>query len=680
MGNNIISSLGAGSGIDVSGLVDNLVAIEKAPKEERLNSSQEKLETQISAYGVLKSSLSEFQGVLTPLANADTFNARSVSFPDTDVITPNQLDANAQVGTYQIEVLAVAQSQSLASAAIDDPKAALGAGDITIRFGEWDSYTDPSGPPVGFTQNADKDALTLSLDADDSLEDLVSKINDADVGLQASIIQTDGQSQLLLTAPSGAKNAIEITADAALSQFDFNNGSSNLLQTQAAADASLKVNGLEVSRETNDIDDVIQGLSFTLNKQSTDKITFSIGEDKSTAEQAIRDYVEAYNTLYETMKNLTGTTTDEDTEEVSTGGLATDSSAKTMLTQIRQMMTAAVPGIDSGYTALTNVGIRTQIDGSLEIVEDDFDAAIKNNFDLVGTLFASQSSASNSNVSISYGSYVDKAVAGTYDVVVTTEPAKGILNGGSGADFTAVFPLDTGAGDTYSFTINIDGTESNSIVLPNNKTYADQDALAVELQSLINGDSLLKATGAEVDVLYDSTDGRFEFTSRQYGASSSVDFSAASTNMGTLGITDALTGTAGTDAAGTIDGKTAFGSGNVLLPEVDSNPYGLNLTVGSGSLGSSTINFSRGLAGEMSLLIENLLSNAGSIKAREDSINGQLDGIKTDREELDTRMEKVETRLLTQFLAMERVVSSFQTTGNSLDGILDRLPFTYQKS
>ena len=100
---------------------------EKAPQENRLNTRQEKLEAQISAYGVMKSSLSEFQSVLAPLSNPDTFNARSVSFPDTDVITPNSLDAEAQVGTYQIEVLEVAQSQSLASGAIADSKAALGA-------------------------------------------------------------------------------------------------------------------------------------------------------------------------------------------------------------------------------------------------------------------------------------------------------------------------------------------------------------------------------------------------------------------------------------------------------------------------------------------------------------------------------------------------------------------------
>ena len=63
--------------------------------------------------------------------------------------------------------------------------------------------------------------------------------------------------------------------------------------------------------------------------------------------------------------------------------------------------------------------------------------------------------------------------------------------------------------------------------------------------------------------------------------------------MAGLGIKADLTGTAGTDVAGTIDGKAGFGAGNVLLPKVDSNPYGLNLTVSPGASGTSSITYSR---------------------------------------------------------------------------------------
>lgn len=675
MGSNIISSLNAGSGIDTTSLVDGLVNAEKAPKEQLLTSRQTKLETQISAYGTMKSSLSTFQSAIKSLTDADTFKARAVSFPDSDIITPTELGADAQTGSFQIEVLEIAQTQSLASAAVDDADAALGAGELTFRFGSWDSYT--ADDPVSFTQNADKESLTIELDADDSLNDLVTKINESDSGLQASVIVNNGQSQLLLTTPSGADNAVEITADAALSQFSFNETSSEMTQTQAAQDASLKVNGLEVTRETNEIDDVVQGLSFTLNKASVgDKVNFSISEDKSTGEQAIRDFVEAYNLLYETMQNLTGSSTaDEGDEDQTVGALSSDGSAKSMVNQLRQVLTASVAGSDSNFNALTNLGIRTQIDGTLEIVEDDFDAAIADNFDKVGELFAPNYAASNSAISVTPGSYVDKATSGTYNVEITTEPAKGYVYGDA-VDGGVSFPLDTGAGDSYSFTVSVNGTESNSITLPNDKEYASEDELATELQSLINGDGNLKDANIKLDVSYNSTDNRFEFTSREFGASSKVDFTAASANMNTLGISDSLTGVDGIDVVGTIDGVTGFGAGNVLLPDVDSDPYGLNLTVGVGSLGSSTVTFGRGLAGELSILIDSFLTGDGGISSRESTLNDQIDGIKDDKEELDDRMLKVEARLASQFQAMERILSSLTTTGNSLDGIVDRLPFT----
>jgi len=455
-----------------------------------------------------------------------------------------------------------------------------------------------------------------------------------------------------------------------------------MTQTQAAQDASLKVNGLEISRESNDIDDVVQGLSFTLNKASVgEKINFSISEDKSTGEQAVRDFVEAYNLLYETMQNLTGIQqADDDDEDQTVGALSSDGSAKSMVSQLRQVLTASVVGTsDSNFSSLTNLGIRTQTDGKLEIDEDDFSAAIKDSFEKIGELFSPNYAATNSGVSITPGSYVDKAKSGTYAVEVTTEPAKGYLNGGT-FDQGIQFPLSTGTGDAYSFTVKVNGTESNSITLPNSTDYATADDLAAELQSLINGDSNLKGASIALDVSFNSTDGRFDFTSREYGSSSNVSFTAASAGFASIGITDALTGVAGIDAAGTINGETAFGAGNVLLPKVNSDPYGLNLTVGAGSLGSSTITFGRGLAGELSLLIDNLLTGDGGISSREDTLNDQVDGIEEDKEELDARMLKVEARLQSQFSVMEAILSSLQTTGNSLDGLVDRLPFTAKSS
>ncbi|MBY4675932.1 flagellar filament capping protein FliD [Marinobacterium arenosum] len=689
MSNNIVGALGGGSGIDVSSLVNQLVEIEKAPQQNRLNSQKETLEAQISAYGLVKSAISEFQSVLSPLSNPDTFNARSVSFPETDVITPNSLSPNAQTGTYQIEVLSVAQAQNLASGAITDTSAALGAGELSIRFGSWTSYTEAGGP-VGFSVNADEDSLTVELDADDSLEDLVRKINDSDSDLQASIITTDGQSQLMLTAPSGESRQMEITVtgDANLDQFAFNEatGAGSMLQTQGGADAEIELNGLTVKRDTNDIDDVIQGLDFTLNKASPgDKFTFSISQDKATGEQAIRDFVEAYNALYETMKNLTGVKLakdDEELEENQAGVLSTDGTAKSILSSLRKTIATAVPGI-SDINMLTYIGIRTNQDGTLEFVDDegsdgktDFERAIADGFDDIAKLFSVNTSSTNSNVAVSLGYNAGNVSAGTYELNITTEPTQAQASG------NAITSLDLSAGGPHTFKFTINGTTTNELTLPD-KVYASGDELASELQSLINGDSNLDAY-QRIEVGYDSGSNQLTFNSREYGSDYNFSFSGVSASLTDIGLSDALVASNGTDVAGTIDGRAAFGSGDVLLPEIGDPLNGLTFTVGPGSFGTSSINFSRGLAGELDLLASTLLrekstdENPAPIALREANINKALTGIESDQEDLDRRMDKVQSRLMAQFLAMESILAQFKTTGDSLEGMLANLPFTAQ--
>ncbi|MBV0934046.1 flagellar filament capping protein FliD [Marinobacterium weihaiense] len=679
---NIISSLGGGSGIDTTNLVSQLTQLERAPKEQRLDTRQEKLEAQISGYGALKSAMSEFQSLMAPLGGSDIFNARSVAFPETNVITPNSLAAGAQAGSYQIEVLDVARAQSLVMGGSSDRNAPLGAtGELNIQFGEWGyDTTDPNNPiPDSFTLNDNRPALNITVEATDTLQTLADKINKGDSGVQASVMKVDGQFQLMLSAPSGGGNAMQITAsDPSLSAFEFNATNQGALETQQASDAVLKINGLEVRRETNTINDVIDGFDFTLNRASVgETVSFSIDADKGVAQQAIRDFVEGYNSFLQTAKNLTGVTKDEDGNTVR-GELAGDGTAKSLISQLRSMIGSEVQGLESGFTALTNLGIRTELDGTLSINEKEFTAAMTDNFDQVGQLFARKASSSNNFVDVGIGARAGGTVAGQYNVEITQDPSKGSIQTDAVAEGLFDTPFDAGAGDN-SFRISVNGTRSNLITLTG--TYTSAEEMRAELQSLINGDERLKGVNAQVDVAYDEGTGQFSFTSRDYGKTSTVSFSGATAAMADLGISDDLLGTQGKDVQGTINGVKGFGAGEVLLPELGSDAYGLNLTVrpGASSQGAFTMNFSQGVSGELSGLIERFLGQGGAISSREENIDKQLEEVAVDREDLDRRMEQYETRISAQFLAMERIISSLNGTGDSLDGLIDRLPFTAKK-
>ncbi|NKN34701.1 flagellar filament capping protein FliD [Marichromatium bheemlicum] len=691
MADNIISSLGAGSGIDITSLVSQLVEVERAPAEQRITRREERLQAEISGYGKLSSALGELKDSLGALAGNDLFNARSVAVPETNVITANSVDVGAQTGSYQIEVEDIARAQSLTMAAQSERDSALGkSGELTIRFGEW-TY-DGSDAPSSFTANDERSALNISIDASDSLDAIAAKINEQNAGVQASVLKVDNQYQLMLTAPSGAGNALEISGDdASLDDFAFNaTNHANVTEVQQGSDALLRINGLQVSRESNDIDDVIEGFNFTLNKASPgESLTFSISEDKSLAEQAVRDFVEAYNTFQETAQGLTGYARDEAGELVrdengalSRGDLAGDGSARAMVDRLRELVGGEVQGLEGGFTALTNLGIRTERDGSLSIEEDEFSAAFSANFQLVEDLFALKTTSANSAVSVNLGSFAGRVDAGSYEVEITQDPSRGELlaDAITQADFDAATEtfttaLDTSAGD-YSFKVEVNGIESGTITL--NGTYDSTEQLRSDLQSLINSDETLQASGTKVDVLYDDTTDSFSFVSREYGSVSTVAFTEASASMADLGVHTGLSGTAGVDVAGTINGVEGFGAGNQLLPSIDSPAYGLNFSVAAGAStqGAFDISFSRGFAGELSRLVDGFLSSDGTVEMRKENIQDQLTELEDDRTALDRRMEAVESRLLSQFIAMETIVSSFQSTGGQLEGLVDRLPYT----
>lgn len=667
-GSTIVSSLGGGSGIDNAALIKQLVELNKAPQAARLTSQKTLLDTQISDFGLLRSSFAKLQTAANSLASRDTFDAKAVSIPDTSLLGITKLDSKATAGDYRIKVEQIAQAQSLSSGSATSLSDSVGMGTLTLRFGSWNSALDQ------FDVNAQKSGATITIDeTNNSLTGLRDAINDAGIGVQASIVSDGGFYKLLVTAPSGASNEIEITAAEdgsapGLANFNFNTTNQALTQEQEGADALVRVNGLLLTRESNHLTDVVEGMEFDIfNSSLTETVSINISADKSIAEDSIRSFVETYNTFLAEVEKLVGF----DTELGDFGSLRQDPLAKNLLQTVRSMMTGSIAGISSGFDSLATLGIRTERDGTLKIIEDgtktDFRAAINNNFEAVKDLFTPKTSSSDTRIEVT--AFSGRSVAGNYDVVITQDPEKGGFTGGA----IAGFPIDT-TGKDYSFNVAVDGVSSNTISLPDGKQYASGAELAADIQSLINLDSNIKTGRVGVQVTFDTNTNQLKFTSNAYGAASIVSFAAVGADMADLGISAGF-GVAGKDVAGTVDGVEAFGFGNVLLPSIGSKAEGLSMLVTPGAT-SGSINFSRGFAGQMDSLINDFLKTSGLIKARETNINDKIDDVKDSTEALDRRSEAYRLRLQSQFTAMESIVRSLNTTGSFLDGILDRLPFT----
>ncbi|MEH6625176.1 MAG: flagellar filament capping protein FliD [Motiliproteus sp.] len=680
MSDNIISSLGAGSGINTKQLVNDLVALERAPTDASLDSKQQKFESQISGYGALRSAMASIQDGLELMVDPDTFNGRNVDFPDTTFLTPTSVSAEALAGEYSVEVINIATAHSLSTddaALYSDADAIVGSGTLTFSFGDWDGGA--------YTADGTKASQAITIDdSNNTLTGIRDAINAADFGAQASVINTGSGFQLQITAPSGTNNEMEVVVTegvpAGLSALAYNVGNLNLDENQSGLDASLKVNGLSVSRESNQVDDVIAGLEFTLNNESAgETVAITISEDKALGEQTIRDFVESYNAFLTAVEELTGTDTNE--EDTSVGSLASDPSAKTMINQIRSSISQTITGLSGNYIALATVGIQTEIDGSISINEDLLRDAVDNNYSQVVDLFTPTTSSTNSLVDIIKVGATTQA--GSFDVVVTTDPDKGewvadnAISEGTYVAGTDSFSSTLTADASYTFKITVDGTASETVSLTGDFDTAEE--VRAKLQSLVNGDANLSGVGAAVDVSFDSASDKFTFTSRAYGADSNVSVTESGAGMIFLGVDkDNGTATAGVDVAGTIDGVAAFGSGNIMLPELGSPLAGLSLQVSVGAAAASTVSIthSRGFANELNNILDEFLANNGLIDTREETLKSRLEGVEEDRTDLDTRIEVKRAQLEAQFLAMERIIATLNATSDSLDGLIDRLPFT----
>lgn len=665
-GSSLVAKLGSGSGMDTSALVKDLTEIQHAPQAQKLENRKSSLETQISDLGKMRSALATLQSSVALLSNRDTFSAKAVAIPNTSLLSITALHAKAAAGNYSVKVEQIAQSHSLSSGSFSSANQVIGKGSMTIRLGDWSS--DGST----FAVNNDKPGATITIDdTNNTLAGLRDAINKSELGVQASIVSDGGNVRLLLTAPTGETSELEITVQEeagspGLSAFNFNENEKTVVQQQEGKSAILRLNGLEVIRDSNHITDVIDGLEFDIFNSSPDEvISITITEDRAVAEQAIRDFVDAYNLFMTEMTALTGFNTE--TKEY--GSLAKDPLAKSMMETVRATMTGITSGVEGGFSSLGALGIRTELNGTLKIIEDDtatdFRAAMTDHYDKIADLFAPKTSSSTSDIEVT--AHGARTATGTYEVVITQQAEKGSLQS------DAVTSFDT-TGKDYSFKIAVDGNESATINLPTDKVYASGAELAADIQSLINADATIRGKGAAVEVRFNDTTQQLEFTSNTYGSLSTVSIKEAGDDLAELGMS-VKDGVAGKDVAGTVDGVEGFGFGNVLLPAIGSKAEGLSMIIAPGSTGG-TISFSRGLAGQLNALAENFVKNSGLISDREETLKDDVKKVADDQKTLDRRSEAYRARLQAQFAAMEMIVRSLNTTSSFLDGLVDRLPFT----
>lgn len=676
-----ISSPGLGSGLDIASLVSKLVAAEGQPTTLRLDRREATLQADLSGYGTLRGALSSFQSALKNISTLSSFQVRSATSTD-DKAVKATATTSAAAGTYNVSVTQLAKAHSLAtpSGTFTSVTDTVGTGTLTFKFGTT-AHTEPD-TYTSFTQNASKAVQTVTIGSgNNSLQGIRDAINSAGIGVTATIVNDGSGYRLALTSnDTGAVHSMQVTVDdddltdtnaSGLSLLAFNASATNMIQTQAAQNATLTINNIAISSEKNTLTEAIEGVTLTLLKDAS-SATVTVATDTAAVTKNIESFVNGYNALTNSIKQLTKF----DPTGKTSGVLLGDTITRSIESQINAIVGAPVDQLAGPYSILAEIGITRNTDGTLALNSTKLQSALSTNFDAVAGLFVAQGDPSDSLIRFVESTASTKT--GSYSVGVTQLPTRGLINGNGTAaladngagSFTVAFNIDA---DNDTFKVKIDGIESGTITLTQGN-YATTASLVAELQTRINGDTNLKNNGITATVSFDAASDRLVITSDRYGSASTAEFTAVDTNtQAELGFAVALVGTAGLDTVGTINTISASGSGRFMTGAGDA--AGLKLEVLGGATGSrGTVTFTRGYADRLITLIDDFLKSDGTLDTRLDGIQETIDDITADREALNRRLETLEARLLAQFNAMDSLIAQLSTTSNFLTQQLSSLP------
>jgi flagellar hook-associated protein 2 len=364
-----ITFSGLATGIDTSSIVTQLMALERAP-EKILTNQKSKMQSQVDAYTQISSALSSLKSLMAGMNTATSFTAKTVSVGDISVAGASASGA-ALTGTHILKVTSLARSQTLVSDSsalggyASDTAQSFGTGTITI--------TDTTGgqSPVAVTIDS----------TNNSLQGIAAAINSSGAKVTASVIN-DGSGTPYRLAIIG-KDTNTYSINAGLSGGTYDTPAFN--QKIAASRAVFQLDGIDMTRTSNTVNDAIPGVTLNLLKPNDpSEITITIGNDSSAISKKINDFVTSYNSVMALINQHTA----YDQKTKTAGVLLGDSTIRTVLDTMQTTLTNQVAGITGSFKSLAEIGIKSdKTTGVLSVDSSTLSSALNSNFDDVVSLF-----------------------------------------------------------------------------------------------------------------------------------------------------------------------------------------------------------------------------------------------------------------------------------------------------
>ncbi|MFZ9652847.1 MAG: flagellar filament capping protein FliD [Steroidobacteraceae bacterium] len=335
-----LQSSGIGSGLDVNGLVSQLVAAERAPVEQRIARAKNGVDTKLSAFATLRGAVAVLSTATQALSAVSDANVASSEDPDVVVASAS---TTAVAATHSVEVKRIASAHKLRSSPFGDgAQTVLGAGRLTL------------------TQNGR--SFSVELDAQGDLGALRAAINAArdNTGVRAALLNTSTGVRLVLEASSvGSAGEIALRVDHA-------NGAlvdlpASMQSVSAATDADVWIDGCAVNAVGNRIRDAIEGVTVdVLTAKPDTPLRIEVKSDVAVKQARLGQFIDAYNNLAATLQRLRAY--NPDTREG--GPLIGDATLRNLEGALRRVVATPFKA-DALQSAAGLLGLEMRVDGSL---------------------------------------------------------------------------------------------------------------------------------------------------------------------------------------------------------------------------------------------------------------------------------------------------------------------------
>jgi flagellar hook-associated protein 2 len=382
------------SSIDWSALIQSAVDA-KTAQADTISTTITNNEAKISAYQTLQSDLKTLYSGLASLSTAvvnslstSAFATRAASIGSTgDVSASSALSMSikngAAIGDHTLTISQIATAQKVSGASQS-------------------SQTDELGYSGTFSIGLEGGATSdITVTSTMSLQDVVDTINaqTSTTNVQASIVQVSSTSfQMVLT---GTADAADITysstsGDDIMNKLGVTDSSGSFTNViQEAQSAEFTLDGISMTRDTNDITDVLSGVTFSLLQATPDgtSLNISIETDTSQIQSALETFVTNYNAFRDEVIAQQTTATDGTAD--SSAVLFGDGTMRNIMDALQNALNSTVGGM-----TMADLGLSFNEKNELELDTSTLSEILSTNLSGVTELLSAQTTTSSSQLSV----------------------------------------------------------------------------------------------------------------------------------------------------------------------------------------------------------------------------------------------------------------------------------------